>query len=398
MNTQPRHRSPASRHSRSIRAHLVAITASCALVSTAAVRAAEAGSRVVPAASVTRYSDGRPSAVLRLDAEDQGVVLKHGGGPGRCDDLGARDIWVTEANGTYYLHYDGAGPVGWLACLATSPDLVNWTKRGPVLALGQPGEMDSASASYGVTYHDGKTWHMFYLGTPHASPAPYLVPSFPYTTMKARADSPEGPWTKQRGVTPFVPKKDSYYSDTASPGHIIRHGDEYLMFFSAATAKPMKRTLSIARTRDLDAAWTLDPTPIVPLEEQVENSSLYFEPANQTWFLFTNHIGIATYQELGLDAAHQPPEMGRQTRPVEFTDAIWVYWSKDLNRWNPADKAVVLDGRNCRWSRHCLGLPSVVRKGNRLAILYDAPGGDGMSHMNRDVGLAWLNLPLIPPR
>src|ERR1019366_6398802 len=74
-----------------------------------------------------------------------------------------------------------------------------------------------------------------------------------------------------------------------------------------------------------------------------------------------------------------------------------VYWTKDLNRWNPADKAVVLDGGNCRWSHKCVGLPSVVKAGNRLAIVYDAPGGDSTSHMNRDVGLAWLDLPLRLP-
>jgi hypothetical protein len=127
----------------------------------------------------------------------------------------------------------------------------------------------------------------------------------------------------------------------------------------------------------LNTAWTPDAQPIVPSTEQIENSSLYFEPANQTWFLFCNHIGIA----------------GK----MEFTDAVWVYWSKDLNRWNPADKAVVLDGANCRWSRQCIGLPSVVKVGSRLAVFYDAPGGDSMSHMKRDVGLAWLNLPLNPP-
>ena len=51
----------------------------------------------------------------------------------------------------------------------------------------------------------------------------------------------------------------------------------------------------------------------MPPEEQIENSSLYFEPANQTWFLFTNHIGL---------------------EGLEYTDAVWVYWTKDLNRWN----------------------------------------------------------------
>ena len=75
----------------------------------------------------------------------------------------------------------------------------------------------------------------------------------------------------------------------------------------------------------------------------------------------------------------------------EYTDAIWVYWSQDLNCWHPADKAVVLDGANCSWSRRCIGLPSVVQADKRLAIFYDAPSGDSTSHMRRDVGLAWLD-------
>ena len=145
------------------------------------------------------------------------------------------------------------------------------------------------------------------------------------------------------------------------------------MFFSAA----MKRTIGIARTRNLNGPWQIDPAPIVPSEEQIENSSLYFEPANQTWFLFTNHVGI---QGGG-----------------EYTDAVWVYWTKDLNHWKAEQKAVVLDGENCRWSRKCIGLPSVLKVGNRLALVYDAPGGESNSHMNRDIGLAWLALPLIPP-
>jgi len=219
---------------------------------------------------------------------------------------------------------------------------------------------------------------MFYLGTPHVSPAPDLVPSFPYLTMKAKSASPSGPWIKQRDVVPFKCVPDTYYNVTASPGQIIRQGDEYLMFFSAAAndKRGIHRTISIARTKDINGPWAIAPQPIVPPAEQIENSSLYFEESNKTWFLFTNHIGL---------------EGG------EYTDAIWVYWTKDLNRWNAGDKAVVLDGKNCTWSRKCIGLPSVVKVGERLAVLYDAPGGDSKSHMNRDVGLAWLALPLTPP-
>lgn len=333
-----------------------------------------------PGHAESKYADGRPAATLRMDAKDQGVVLKHGDGPGQCDKLGARDVWVYEADGTYYMHYDGAGPMGWLACLATSKDLEHWEKKGPVLELGAKGEMDSASASYGVTFFDGTIWHMFYLGTPNVSPAPDLVPSFPYLTMKAKGAGPAGPWTKQKDVIPFRTQPNTYYSKTASPGQVVRKGDEYLMFFSSTTDKPgnpcVQRSLGIARTKNLDGPWTLDPKPLVPIEEQIENTSLYYEPANGTWFLFTNHIGIAKY---------------------EYTDAIWVYWTNDLNVWDAKNKAVVLDGKNCTWSKRCIGLPSVVKAGKRLAIVYDAPGGESMDHMNRDVGLAWLDLPLTPP-
>ncbi len=336
------------------------------------------GTTAVPAAPKV-YPDGRPGAPLRMDARDEGIVLRYGDGPGRCDELGARDIWVWEEGGTYFMHYDGAGAKGWLACLATSDDLVQWEKHGPALGFGEPGSSDARSASYGVTYRDGDRWHMFYLGTPNVSPAPDFVPMFPYLTMKAEGDSPRGPWRKRYDVVPFRPQPDTYYSSTASPGHVIATDEGWVMFFSASThdGKTTERTLGIARTTDLDGRWSVDPDPIVPLEEQIENSSLYYEPANDTWFLFTNHIGV--------------DERG------EYTDAVWVYWSRDLDHWSTEDRAVVLDGENCTWSRDCIGLPGVVEQGGRLAVLYDAPGDTSISHMNRSIGLAWLDLPLRPP-
>jgi hypothetical protein len=117
-----------------------------------------AASQILPASEVAEYPDHRPSARHRLEARDQGVVFRHGTGPGRCDHLGARDAWVFESDGTYYMHYDGAGPRGWLCCLATSKDLLNWTAKGPVLDFGAKDEEDSASAAYGVTYFDGSLW------------------------------------------------------------------------------------------------------------------------------------------------------------------------------------------------------------------------------------------------
>jgi predicted GH43/DUF377 family glycosyl hydrolase len=103
---------------------------------------------------------------------------------------------------------------------------------------------------------------------------------------------------------------------------------------------------------------------------------LYFEPSNQTWFLFTNHIGL--------------DEDG------EYAESIWVYWSPDLNRWDAEHRAVVLDRTNCTWSKRCIGMPSVVSVGKQLALFYDA-STTRSGNMGRDVGMAWLDLPLKVP-
>ena len=39
-----------------------------------------------------------------------------------------------------------------------------------------------------------------------------------------------------------------------------------------------------------------------------------------------------------------------------------------------------------------------VKTGEKLAIFYDGLREEGISHMRRDVGLAWLDLPFRIPR
>ena len=329
------------------------------------------------------YPDGRPTATLRLSAVDAAPILHHGGGPNQCDYLGAREAICFRAGDSYYLYYDGAGPTGWRACLATSNDLRHWNLKGPVLDLGAPGEDDAGTASSPWTVFDGRWWHMFYVGCRETTPPPDRIPAVPYFTLAARSKHPGGPWIKQKNVVPFRTKSGTYYSDTASPGQIVKHANEYLMFFSAAAAHPsnsggqLKRTLSIARTRNLDGPWQVDPDPILPPDQQVENSALYFESSNETWFLFTNHIGL--------------DDRG------EHTESIWVYWSKNLNQWDAEKRAIVLDHTNCPWSVRCIGMPSVVEAKGRLALFFDAPARDTGNNMGRDIGLAWLPLPLRPP-
>lgn len=331
----------------------------------------------------------RSRAERRLPVHDVGRVFEHGLGPDGCDRLGAREAVVFEEDGLYHLFYDGAGPRGWLACLATSRDLIEWERHGPVLDFGESGSGDEATATAPWVVKEDGWWHMFYLGSPNATGAPDFVPSFPYMTFKARARRLAGPWEKQYDVRPFVPGAAPWCELTASPGYVIRHGGEFLQFISGSAALPafdghdavtlpggsIQRTIGIARTRDLDATWAVDPGPALPLEEQIENSSLHYDPDSGFWFLFTNHIGCDT------DA---------DGRLFDFTDAVWVYWSEDPNRWNPENKAVALDGATCTWAHRNIGMPAVIPVGDRLAMLYDAVPGDRIDHMRRDIGLAWI--------
>jgi hypothetical protein len=337
------------------------------------------------AAPVESYPDGRPVAEHRLDARDAGPLFKHGLGPDRCDALGAREASVVLDDGVYHLFYDGAEPdVGWLACLATSKDLKNWERHGPVFTYGEPGRKDSHTATSPWFIHHEGLWHAYYVGCQRTTPAPACIPATPYFTLKAEAKQLAGPWKKRYDVTLVTTEPGTYHSDSASPGCLFWHEGKLWSFFSSGQnvrrdgRTVHMRTLGMAHALHPDGPWTVLDEPVLPIEEQVENSSLYHEKANGWWFLFTNHVGV--------DERHH-----------EWTDAVWVYWSKDPTKWDPRRKAVALDGKNCTWSKACIGMPSVVPVGDRLAMFYDGPGGDSRSHMERDIGLAWYDLPLTPP-
>ncbi len=342
---------------------------------------------------------------IRIEAKDQGVVFAHGHGPNGCDSLGARDVWVWQAGNLFYMNYDGSSAAGWITCLATSSDLVHWTTYGRQLQLGKPGESDNASASYGVTFNKGDKWYMYYLAASTVSDPFNKVPSFPYLVKLAVAKSPAGPWTKRAKFVALNTQPNTFFSASASPGQVVEANGSYLMFFSGSRSltpyqhviaktksgklvdrylpgkEPNKilRTIGIARTQNLEGEWKADTIPILPDSEQIENASMYYQTETKTWFLFTNHVGI--YDK------------------TEFTDAIWVYWSQDLEHWNPNDKAVVLDSTNVLWTNPIIGLPSVVKIGTKLAIFYDGFHGTGMLygaeiHMRRDVGFATIDLPI----
>ena len=199
------------------------------------------------------YSDQRPVATLRLNATDVGVVFRHGLGPNSSDTAGAREASVVFHDGIYHLFYDGAEPnVGWLACLATSTDLQEWQRLGPVFEFGQLGSPDSHTATSPWFLQYGGLWHAFYVGCRKTSPSPDCVPHGPYLTCKAEAVDLRGPWRKRYDVVAVTADPGTYRGETASPGYLFRHDGRIWMFFSAAegeitdTVSNIKRSLGLA--------------------------------------------------------------------------------------------------------------------------------------------------------
>jgi predicted GH43/DUF377 family glycosyl hydrolase len=115
-----------------------------------------------------------------MDAADAGIVMPYGNGPDSCDFLGARDLWVFKADdSTFCMHYDAAGPKGWLTSLATSKDLVHWEKKGPVLQYGKkmnPIQKVPAMEPPIMTVKNGTC---FILEPPMSLPHPILSLRFP---------------------------------------------------------------------------------------------------------------------------------------------------------------------------------------------------------------------------
>ena len=90
------------------------------------------------------------------------------------------------------------------------------------------------------------------------------------------------------------------------------------MFFSRRPPLPSNAPSVSLAQRTWTARGRSIRSPSCRPEEQIENTSLYFEETNKTWFLFTNHIGV--------------DDRG------EYTDSVWVYWSQDLNHWDRGTK------------------------------------------------------------
>lgn len=369
-----------------------------------------------------------------IPIEDKGIILSPAADSGdpmyRWDSCGMREAIINKVGNTYYMFYDGASnfdhdPTAscgngynhlWRTCLATSTDLVNWTKQGVKLNTSYDehptniGYMDWATATSPWVYFnsDDNYWYMYYLGCTSVNDEG--VPTPTYVTLTAKAATAGlngigGSWNKMNDIagqanhlTIRLPKGDgSYPTEGVSPGHVIQNpkwtgssdtvNKRYMMFATSSWG------INICRTDDLSATdastntathqgWQPGSTEIfgnngiAQNPYNAENASYYYDETTEYHYLFTNHI---------LNADH--------------TDGFYVNWTKDSDNWDPANRALLMSsGTNtCTWSTGAIGMPSVVKvDDSKLALVYDAVQGSGTGHLHRKIGLAYLSLPLVP--
>ena len=169
-----------------------------------------------------------------MDAADSGPILRHGVGPDRCDFLGAREAICFRFKGTYYLHYDGAGPTGWRSLSGRERGICGigicgvqcwiWGRRAQTMR-GRRARLGRCSTASGGT--------CFMWARERQRPRRTGFRQCPTSRWRRRARIRRGRGGNKMWFRSGL-RQGTYYADTASPGQVVKLGDEYRMFFSAA--------------------------------------------------------------------------------------------------------------------------------------------------------------------
>jgi len=186
-------------------------------------------------------------------------------------------------NGKYYMFYGGqdntarsigAAPnTGWSVCMATSPDLNTWTKRGKVLERSAGG-WDNA-VDDGEVFKFGDTYYMYYLGCNGGGGA--------YLLGLATSSNIEGPYTKWSGNP--ISLGAAYATVSVSILPYSYGGYKYIMFYSGGNGGS-EWWIGVSFSSDL-YHWTTG-TPVSGLIQHEENTAML--NVGSRYFMLTNHF------------------------------------------------------------------------------------------------------------
>jgi predicted GH43/DUF377 family glycosyl hydrolase len=138
--------------------------------------AANGGSAVLNGEIFSYYSEQQPdrTGLLRLATSSDGATLMPTstyfglGTPGNFDDAGVADAYLTVANGTMYLYYEGLNSKTrrQTTGVATSTDGRTWKRSAaPIFPQGETGTFDELAQGEPAVVYTGKFWYMLLVGT-----------------------------------------------------------------------------------------------------------------------------------------------------------------------------------------------------------------------------------------
>lgn len=184
-------------------------------------------------------------------------LTKYAGNPVLAASASGWDSnWVTGPrlyyeNGVYYMFYIGGNNSGYEAPpssigVATSTDLINWTKYAgnPILSPGSGGAWDSTQIFRPHVFKWGNTYYLFYNGKNTLEQIGF-----------ATAPNLLGPWTKFAGNPVFGPSNTTgnWSPSITSEPYIVRFNNTWAMFYTGGSDG-----FGVAYSNDL-VSWTDDP-------------------------------------------------------------------------------------------------------------------------------------------
>lgn len=283
-------------------------------------------------------------------------------------------------NGKYYLFYDSCGGVGvdlWANSMATSTDLINWTKHGITNVLPNPNNWWESIATCAVTVikYDG-IYYMYYMGAPSATPSPANVPSFPNRMGLATTTTIDDTqsWARYSNNPVLdIGSPGTWDSTFVLTGSIVRDptSPRWMMFYAGYSSSTDIELWGIAYSTDL-INWTkYSGNPIGTILLRGEDCPKVFKSDDGYYYMTGNHY------------------------PGAYTDRVDLYrnTSPDLTSWEYVGELINKSATG--WDSGNIGVGAPIYEDGVLSILYD--GGPANTHMNRQIGLAQTQLPPEPP-
>lgn len=209
------------------------------------------------------YNVGRGVEIASASSSDginwtESRTVIERGPAGSHDDANVAAPSVVKANGEYWMYYDAGtstieSPSQWghYIALATSPDGVNWTKRGTVLKRGAPDQWDGVRVLNTTVVHSDGLFEMWYVGGA-AADSPLGSRNIGHAT------STDGlTWTKSpdNPVVLGSQMAEEYDYSVSSPA-VIKVEDGYKVWFTAIPSTGRVSDLQIGYAEYPPDAWS----------------------------------------------------------------------------------------------------------------------------------------------